>query len=104
MTMELNLIELDHVAQQRVFAQPAAQERNGFTERHAVIQLGEADHIAAAPAAIAIEQTLARVHQETGFAVGVERANSHQPPASNASGGLPILAEQIIQQRNPLLE
>src|ERR1700694_1222048 len=97
MTMELNLVELDHVAQQRVHARPAAQERDRLTEWHAVIQLGEADHIAATSAAIAVEQVFVRVEKETRFAIGMQRAQSHESAASDAPHQLPILTLDIIQ-------
>ena len=89
--MELNLVELDHVAQQRVCARPAAEERNRFTERHAVIHLGEANHIATAPAAIAIEQVLVRIEKETRFAISMQRAQPHESAASDAPRRFPIL-------------
>ena len=37
-------------------------------------------------------------------AVSVQRTKSHQTPASDAPGGLPMLTDQVIQQRNLLLE
>src|SRR5271165_3067692 len=97
MAMELNLVELDDVAQQRVCAPPAAEERDRVTERHAMVQLGEADHIAATAAAIAVEQVFVRVEKEARFAISMQRAQPHESAASDAPDRLPILPLYIIQ-------
>src|SRR5947209_19001750 len=99
MTIELNLVEPDHIGQQRVHARPAAQERDRLTEWHAVIQLGEADHIAATSTAIAVEQVLVRVEKETRFAISMQRAQPHESATSDAPDRLPILPLYIIQQQ-----
>ena len=69
-----------------------------------MIQLGEADHIAAAAAAIAVEQVLVGIDQKARFVIGMQRAQSHQSAAADAPGRLPILRLQIVQQRNLLLQ
>ena len=56
------------------------------------------------PAAVAVEKVFSGVHQKTGLLFGVQRAQSHEPPAGNAPGGLPILRLQVVQQGNLLFE
>jgi hypothetical protein len=97
MTMELNLVEPDHIAQQRVQARPTAQKRDRFSEGHAVIQFGEADHIAATSAAVTVEQVFVRVEKETRLVISMQRAQAHESAASDAPHWLPILSLQIIQ-------
>src|ERR1700676_2028891 len=97
MTMELNLVEPDNFAQQRVCAPPAAEERDRVTERHAVIQLGKADHITTTAAAVTVEQVLVRVQKETRFAIRMQRAQPHESAASDAPDRLPILPLYVIQ-------
>ena len=58
------------------------QQRQRLREPGLVIEFGEANHIAAAPATIAIEQALNGVYEEAWLVIGVQRAHSH--PAATA--------------------
>jgi hypothetical protein len=77
----------------RGFYEPTCDGRrtDSLSESQVVILLGKADDVAAAPASIAVEQVLAGVHEKTRATIGMQRAQSHQPPAGDASGGFPIL-------------
>ena len=68
------------------------------------IVLDKANHVTATAATIAIEQALAGIHQEAGFVIAVQRAQSHQSTAAQLSGRLPIMRLQIVQQRNLLFQ
>src|SRR5215472_1667882 len=102
--MKLYLIKARHIWQQRPTSGGAPEQGHRFAEAHIVVQLDEADEIAATAAAIAVEQVLDRVHQEAGFVIEVQRAQSHQPPARNAPRWLPTLGLQVVQQGNLLLD
>jgi hypothetical protein len=102
--MELYLITARHIWQQIPASGPPPEQGHRFAEAHIVVQLDEADEIAATAAAIAIEQVLERVQLETGLVVEVQRAQSHQPPARNAARWLPTLSLQVFQQGNLLLD
>src|SRR5215831_20700739 len=104
MTIELYLIKPRHIWQQRPTSGGAPEQRHGLPEAHIVLQLDEADEIAATAAAIAVEQVLERVHQEAGLVVEVQRAQAHQPPARNAARGFPTLSLHVVQQGNLLLD
>ena len=69
-----------------------------------MIDFGKADHIAAAAAAVAVEQALAGIYQEAGFAIGVQGTQPHPSTAAEWPDRLPILSPQIIQQRNLLFQ
>jgi hypothetical protein len=69
-----------------------------------VKEFDETDDIAAAATAIAVEQAFDRIYQQTRPAVSVQRTQSYQTPASDAPGWLPMLTDQVIQQRNLLFE
>jgi hypothetical protein len=47
------------------------QQRHGLCEAYTVIQLGETNHIATATTAVAVEQVLAGIYQQTGPLIGV---------------------------------
>jgi len=53
------------------------EQRHRLAEAHLVVQRDEADEIAVTAAAIAVEQILERVHQETGLVLEVQRAQAH---------------------------
>lgn len=89
--LQLNAAEIDDCIQQRRQAAPLPQQRDGLREVHLVIELGETNHIAATPAAIAIEQVLVAIYQETGLVIGVQRAQPHPPATAEHAGRLPIL-------------
>ena len=69
-----------------------------------MIEFGKANHVTAATTAVAVEQALTGIHQETWFVIGVQRTQSHQATAAEMSGRLPILRLQIVQQRNLLFQ
>ena len=69
-----------------------------------MIEFGKANHVAAAAAAIAVEQALAGVHEEARFVIGMERTQSHQSTAAETPGRMPIMSLQIVQQRDLLLQ
>jgi hypothetical protein len=102
--MELHLVEARHILQQRSTLAGAAEQRHRFAESHVVVEFDEANNIAAAAAAIAVEQVLDRIHQETGLVLEVQWAQPHEPPAGDAPGGFPILCLQVVQQRNLLFD
>src|SRR5215831_11358116 len=102
--MELYLIKARHISQQRPTSAGAPEQGHRLAEAHLVVQLDEADEIAATAAAIAVEQVLDRVHQEAGLVVEVQRAQSHQPPSRNTARWLPTLSLQVFQQGNLLLD
>jgi hypothetical protein len=56
-----------------------------------VVELGEADHIAATTAAVAEEEILVGVHQKAGLVVGVQRAQPQEATEANGPGLLPIV-------------
>src|SRR6266478_1490083 len=80
------------------------QQRQSLRELHLVIEFGKANHVTAATTAVAVEQALARIHQEAGFVIGVQRTQSHPSTAAELSRRLPIVSLQIVQQRNLLFQ
>src|SRR5260221_265379 len=80
------------------------QQRKSLRELHLVIEFGKANHVTAATTAVAVEQALARIHQEAGFVIGVQRTQSHPSTAAELSRRLPIVSLQIVQQRNLLFQ
>src|SRR5437879_2890687 len=64
-----------------------------------MIDLGKPSHIAAAATAVAVEQVLTGIHQEAGFAIGIQ-PQSHPSTATEGPDRLPILSLQIVQQRS----
>jgi hypothetical protein len=102
--MELDLIEVRRIFEQQSTSAGSAEQRHGFSESHVVVELDEADEIAAASAAIAIKQVLDGVHQKAGLAVGVQGTQSHQPSARDASSGFPTLSFQVVQQGDLLFD
>ena len=69
-----------------------------------MIEFGEANHVTAAVAAIAVEEVLERIHQKAWFMIFVQRAQSHDSTPAECSGRPPILGLQIVQQRNLLFQ
>ena len=69
-----------------------------------MLEFNEANHVAATAAAVAIEQTLAGVHQKAGLAIWVQRAESQHSAAAELTRRLPILSLQIMEQRNLLFQ
>jgi hypothetical protein len=89
-TMKLYLVETHHIFQQG-FAIGRAQQCHRVAESHGKVEFDEANEIAATSAAIAVEEIFGGVHQKAGLLFGVQRAQSHEPPAGDAPGGFPIL-------------
>src|SRR5712691_2024960 len=80
------------------------QQHQSLRELHLVIEFGKANHVTAATTAVAVEQTLAGIHQETGFVIGMQRTQSHPSTTAESSRWLPIMSLQIVQQRNLLFQ
>ena len=60
--------------EQRSHATPLAQQTQSLRELHVAIDLGEANHIAAAATAVTVEEILTGVHYEARLAILVKRA------------------------------
>jgi hypothetical protein len=71
MTEQLYAVEIDDLVQQGSQPTPLPQQRNGLGKLHLVKQFSEADHVAAATAAVAVEQVFVWVNQKAGFMVRV---------------------------------
>src|SRR5689334_8101671 len=71
---------------------------------HLVIEFGKANHIAAAAAAVAVEQAFAGIHHEAWLTIVMQRAQPHPSAAAELPCWPPILCPQIVQQRNLLLQ
>jgi hypothetical protein len=80
------------------------QQRQSLRELHLVIEFGKANHVTAATTAVAVEQALAGIHQETWFVIGVQRTQSHPSAAAELSGRLPIMSLQIVKQWDLLFQ
>jgi hypothetical protein len=65
-----------------------------------VQQLHQSDHVAAVPAAMAIENIFAAIDIERGTAVVMQRAASKHLVPLAVSGGFPSLFFQVREQRN----
>src|ERR1035438_8514773 len=90
--------------QQRRRAAPFPQERYGLGKLHLMIEFGEADDVAAATAAVAVEEILLRVHQQAGFVVRVQRTQSQEAAEADGPGLLPTMCLEILQEWNLLFE
>ena len=66
-----------------------------------VIEFGEANHVAAAAAAVAVEQILVGVNQKAGLVVGVQRTQPQEAAEADGPGLLPRLAEYGRPRRDP---
>src|SRR5260370_28908081 len=103
MAVQLNAIKIDGGAEQRRYTAPLSQQRQGLRKVDLVVKFDEANHITTTAAAIAVEQALLGIDQETGFVVGVQRTQSQPAATSQCPRWPPLLRLQIIQQRNLLL-
>src|SRR5262249_39927673 len=81
-------------------AAPMEQQSQGLRELHAIIEFREADNIAAAAAAVAVEKLAARVDQETGFVILMQRAQPHPPSAGERPLRTPLVRFEIGHERN----
>jgi hypothetical protein len=104
MTMQLHAIEVGHCFQQRRNPTPLPQQVHGLRKLHLVIQLREANHVAAARAAVTVEQVPAGVQQKAWFVIGVQRTQPHEATAPDAPGGMPAVCLQVFQQRYLLFQ
>src|ERR1035441_3495691 len=102
--VQLHLIERGDVRQHRTQPIPASQESDGVCEADTVIQLGEANYIAATAAAVAVKQILAGIDRKSRPVIGMQGTQTHQPATSRSPGWLPTLSLQVIKKWNLLLE
>jgi hypothetical protein len=56
---------------------PLVKQRQSLREFHLVTKFSEANHVAAATAAVTIEQALARIYQKAWLMIGMQRTQSH---------------------------
>ena len=69
-----------------------------------MVELDEANDVAAATAALAVEQVFAGVNEKAGLMVGVQRTQSQETAEADGPSLLPIVCLQILQQRNLLFQ
>ena len=89
--MQLYPIEVRDFFQQRSACERSAKKGHRLAESHSVIEFDKANHIAAAATAIAIEQILGGIDQETRLAIVVQRAESQKSSAGHPADRLPML-------------
>jgi hypothetical protein len=102
--VQLHAIEIGSSLYQRRQASPLVQQRHRRQELHVAIVLDKANHVTATATAVAIEQALRGIHQEAGFVIAVQRAQSYQSTPAQLSGRLPIMCLQIVQKGNLLFQ
>jgi hypothetical protein len=56
----------------------------GLRKLYLVIEFGKANHVAAAAAAVAVEQAFEGVHQKAELVVSVQRTQAHKASAADA--------------------
>jgi hypothetical protein len=61
--VQLQLVKPGDIGQQRAQPTPVPQKGHGVHEPDAVIQLGQANHVAATTAPVAVEHVLAGIYQ-----------------------------------------
>ena len=69
-----------------------------------MVEFDEANHVATATTAIAVEQVFVGVHEKARLMVGVQRTKPHQSAEAEGPRRLPIVRLQILQQRNLLFQ
>ena len=74
-----------------------------FAEGQVTRELDEANQIAALPAAMAVEDILARVDVERGPALLMQRTETHILPTARRPAS-PVMLPQVLQQRHSPLE
>src|SRR6516164_5359123 len=67
-------------------------------------KLHEANEVAALPAAVAIEQVLARIDVEAGASVLMQGTESDELGANRGGAPAPVVPLQVREQRNALLQ
>jgi len=78
MAVQLHLVEPGDVRQQRPESTPTPQQGDGAGESDTVIQLGQANHVAATAAPVAVEQIPNGIYQKTQAVIVMQRAQPHQ--------------------------
>ena len=101
---QLPAIEPDRLLQGRSLVFDRTQPHRGLAEGKPFPQLHQTDQIAAAPAAMAIENVLAAVDVERRLGLPMERTESRHFGASAAPQHFPASLFQVIKQRNALPE
>jgi len=100
MAVELHLVEGRRVIQDRGGGrgcQLLPQLLDALAERKMQSQLDQADQVASAPAAMAIEQILARVDVERGSCFPMERTRPHQLVPRAGTSTAPVALLEVIQ-------
>jgi hypothetical protein len=69
-----------------------------------MIEFDEADDVAAATTAVAVEEILLRVHQQAGFVIWVQRTQPQEAAEADGPGLLPTMCLEILQKWNLLFE
>src|ERR1019366_7869740 len=90
--------------QQGLRTAPLAQPRHGLGELHMVIEFREADHVPAATTAVAVEEILVGIHQETRFVTPMKRTDPHPSAAAEGPRRGPIMRLQIAHQGDLLFQ
>src|SRR5215472_8615234 len=104
-TMQFELIKGGGVLEQlRAGRQFLLQEGKALAKGEMLRKLHEANEIASLPAAVAIEQVLARVDVETGASVRMQRTESDELGANCGGAPTPVVPLQVREQRNALLQ
>jgi hypothetical protein len=65
-----------------------------------MIEFGEANDVAAAAAAVAVEEIFVGVEQKAGLVVGVQRTQPQEAAEADGPGLLPTMCLEILQQWN----
>src|SRR5438105_2956293 len=69
-----------------------------------MVEFDEANDVATATAAIAVEQVFVGVNEKAGLMVGVQRTKPQEAAEADGPRLLPIVCLQILQQRNLLFQ
>jgi hypothetical protein len=72
----MHAVKVRGYLKERCGSTPLSEQPQCLWEPDLVIEFGETDHVAAAPAPVAIEQALAGIEKETGDVIGMERTQS----------------------------
>src|SRR6516162_884637 len=107
MAVELELIEGGRLLQQpgngsgRQFP---FEKRHRMAERQIEEELDEADQVAAAATAVAVEQIFAGIPVKRRAGLLMQRAQADELLAGAGTTRLPVMALQVLQQRDALFE
>jgi len=72
----MHAVKVCDYLEERCGSTPLSEQPQCLWEPHLVVELGKTDHVAAAPAPIAIEQALTGVEEKTRVVIGMERTQS----------------------------